>query len=131
MAGRGVDADAGGACAIETDEIVSDSAAIAPHVTRMPRLLVRIVPPLGARRHPRIVGPAGTVARHFDVDEIGLAVGHLPSRETERRLQVGRCFHPLAVHAETAGDRGHVHVGLPEVVVHEPGRGYWPADAPE
>src|SRR5882762_10994010 len=104
MAGRGVDADAGGACATETDEIVSDSAANAPHVIRMPRFLVRIVPPLGARGHPRIVGPAGTVARHFDVDEIRLSVGHLSSRPTERRLQVGRSLRPLAVDAESAGD---------------------------
>jgi len=37
ITGRGVAAEAGGACATEIDEIIRNSAATAPHVSTIPK----------------------------------------------------------------------------------------------
>src|SRR5688572_22698608 len=71
------------------------------------------------RRHPGVFGPARAVARHFDVDQVRLAVRCEPARAAERGLEVGGRLRPLAVHAKALCDRRHVDIGLAEVVVHE------------
>src|SRR6266700_5101109 len=76
---------------------------------------------LGAldRRNPRLLGPAHALAGDLNVDEIGLAFDRVLAGAGERLAQLGGVVNHLAVDAEAFGDRGHVHVRVAQVVVHE------------
>src|SRR5215470_9305881 len=71
------------------------------------------------RRHPRFLGPADAAAGNLDVEEIRLAVDGVRTRARQRLAQLRRALHHLAGDAEAAGNIGHVHVGIAEIVVDE------------
>src|SRR3954466_7047383 len=71
------------------------------------------------RRHPRLLRPADALAGGLEIEHGGLAIPRLLSRAAKRLAQLRRVLHDLAVDAEALGDRGHVHVRIAEIVVHE------------
>ena len=89
---------------------------VAPMIGRAPPAVKRVWAPRDRRSSP------GRGARPRRRSDTASRPAMLPRARPSAALEFGRCLRPLAVDAKSFGDRGHVHVGLAEVVVHEPAR---------